>query len=438
MKLFVLLGILLLLFVGCESANSPDDYKLPLAEALQYEAEALEQTTEHGDRAYDDDLQWWNFAEPFYVEYELVTNASNTLEPRELRVGEEFLGLTLERIDGFGILNSDGTMVVGNIGTFFSGELVISGDLFAPSFYNFTPHAQYLDTIPDLAGSGYQNASLFIENEESQLLELLQLESLENVILENITVRIGDINLGSYEGRSFIFVRIIEVVQDEPLVFTSPWLQAYAEVLMHYAGREIGEYAAYVMAENGGRFSLHDFDHSGVPELIIWECGSGGFFFVYTAYAFEDGQVVPLEINRRFGGRGFSIYSPPSNARGIILTSRESGHDSYAWVTKQGRSLDATVSARRDSTPWQGGYDYSLYFVRGLDVAEAEYPDTFWRWRCAECCYAHFAQFGYVFVSEEDFYSVLKTVFGQPREYDGMWPVEITEANIRDISGVFR
>jgi len=437
MKLFVLLGMLLLLLAGCKNVSSPDDYELPSIEALPYEAERdieiSEQATEYVDEACNAHLQWWHFAEPFYVEYTWVTNASNTLKPQELRVGEEFLGLTLERIDGFGILDSEGEVIVGNIGRFFSGELVVTGDLFVPYFYNFTPHVEYLDVIPDLVQNRYQNMSIFIENEESQLLELLQLESLENVMLENVTVRIGNINLGAYEGRSFIFATIIEVVPDAPLAPAPSWLQAYTEVLRYYAGRKIGEYAAYVMAENGGRFSLHDFDESGVPELIIWECSPGAFFFVYAAYAFEDDKIVPLEINTRFGGRGFSIYSPPSNAQGIVLVSRESGHDSYTLVTKQGRSLGAIVSARRDSTPRQGGYDYSLHFVRGLDVAEAEYPDTFWRWRCPECCYVWFAQFGYVFVLEEEFASVLETVFGKPREDEGFWPAEITEANIREL-----
>ena len=220
---------------------------------------------------------------------------------------------------------------------------------------------------------------------------------------------------------------------------TQTWQEAFAELLLDYEWLIIGEYAE-LMWEIGnfdfpfsGLFTLHDMNGDGIPELIVWQAGQGGFFSVYSAYTYSNNEIVPLEILDYFGGRGPSIFSPPSNMQGIITTTVESGFTWYTLIKMEGHRLHAPISIYEDWTGLQSSYGDSLYFVRGLDVVPMDIPyELNHIFDC--CCVEERALRGitYTFVAQEEFYRVLKDVFGNPDDL-GDWPLEINETNIQNV-----
>jgi len=219
---------------------------------------------------------------------------------------------------------------------------------------------------------------------------------------------------------------------EAPMPTPEPWQYAYVELLREYAEREIGEYAyEYMPSAASGMFTLHDIDKDGIPELIIWEFSQGGYFLAYAAYTFTDGNIAPLDIGRGVGGRGHAIFPTPDNMPGIILTSGGSGYNLYTFVRMDGHSLVVEVSAFVNWSSWQSGYEYSLHYIRGMDISPVEFPESL-DW----IEYEHHRErlsFGYTLVSEEEFNRVLDDVFGDLSADLGLWPPEINEANIQHV-----
>jgi len=220
---------------------------------------------------------------------------------------------------------------------------------------------------------------------------------------------------------------------------TQAWQEAFAELLFDYEGRIIGEYAE-LMWEMGnfdfpfsGLFTLQDMNGDGIPELIVWQAGQGGFFSAYSAYTYSNNKIVPLEIIGDFGGRGPSIFSPPSNIQGIVTVTIESGFTRHTLIEMEDHSLSAPISIYADWTGLQTSNGTSLYFARGLEVVPMEIPHELSHiFDC--CCVEERASRGiiYTFVAQEEFYRVLEDVFGNP-DGSGDWPLEITEANIQNV-----
>ena len=217
------------------------------------------------------------------------------------------------------------------------------------------------------------------------------------------------------------------------------WQEAFAELLLDYSGRIIGEYAEYMWeTENfdfpfSGLFTLRDMDGNGIPELIVWQADQGGFFSIYSAYTFSNNQIVPIEIIGSFGGRGSSIFSPPNNMPGIITTIVESGFTRYTLIKMEGYSLSAPISIYEDWTGKQSSDGLSLYFVRGLEVTPMESPyELSHIFDC--CCVEERVSRGivYTLVAQEEFYRVLEDVFGNPGDF-GECPSEISEFNIQSM-----
>ena len=207
-KLLVLLITLLLAFAlsSCESANISNDY-VPEAETTPHEAAIDEDIAQPADDLYDFEI--WQLFTDLHIDYIWLTNASGTIEPQKLREGDKFLDLTLESIRAIGIEN-----VTSNVEICFSGDLVLSGDLtiHAEFFNSFAPHKQHFNALPYLAYAISQEF-VFSLDRDAALLELLNLEPMsENMVFENITVRIGGIYVFSYEGRSHPHATIIEII----------------------------------------------------------------------------------------------------------------------------------------------------------------------------------------------------------------------------------
>ena len=208
------------------------------------------------------------------------------------------------------------------------------------------------------------------------------------------------------------------------------WQEAYAVLLRDYAKKEIGEYAASMLGI-GGLFTLYDINKCGVPELIIWEASQGGFFSSYAAYTFENGVIVPLEINDRFGGRGYSIFSTPNDMPGIITVSVESGFTRHTLINMEEHSLNIKVSTVESWTNNRSRLEpeKSLYFIRGTENISIEIPDEIKEW------YGWLLSLGYVLVPEDEYNTILDNIFGSPPVYstDGIWPSAITEETIQNI-----
>ena len=217
-KLTALALVATLILSACGTGSTPPDDPPP-PPAVQQEAPApTPPATEEPELDeyvaqppdYWDDFAIWQLFTDLDLDYIWLTNASGTMEPQKLIEGDEFLGLTVQSIRARGI---EGVSMI--TGVYFYGQLVLSGDLtMRTEFSNsFSPHKQYSEVIPDLANVIPQEFAFSLIGDETSLLEMLNLESLdENVVFENVTVRINGIYVGSGEGRSFPSATIIEII----------------------------------------------------------------------------------------------------------------------------------------------------------------------------------------------------------------------------------
>ena len=87
-----------------------------------------------------------------YIDYITVTNSSQTIGAKELREGEEFLGLVLENIETSHLVVLDGNEenALAFISATFSGDIIVSGYLNVPDFGTFTAHEEYKELFPQI------------------------------------------------------------------------------------------------------------------------------------------------------------------------------------------------------------------------------------------------------------------------------------------------
>ena len=163
--------------------------------------------------AADDTPNIWELFEDIEVEYISMTNAENTIEPRELRAGDEFLGLRLEGIQARGLVGGDGVVISKIVSVHFSGELVVSGVLAVcgGDFARFVPDERYLYRIPDLAGVVFSETVFSVEFGGKDFFDVLD----GDVVFKNAVLRLGDIWVSSGEGRSVHSAGVIEVAAFE-------------------------------------------------------------------------------------------------------------------------------------------------------------------------------------------------------------------------------
>jgi len=157
--------------------------------------------------------------------YIYVTNGNETVETRRIRIGEEFLGLTLEEwIEGPGVSHVDGEFFQPiSTAARFSGEIVLTGDLIIernPDGKGVHVNRFYLSEyslgdVPRLASYGYDG---FVEiNNSPVLLELLGIQEVgedEHMFLrfDNITIRVNNFILSARGTDGFDSALIISVI----------------------------------------------------------------------------------------------------------------------------------------------------------------------------------------------------------------------------------
>jgi len=183
---------------------------------------------------------------------------------------------------------------------------------------------------------------------------------------------------------------------------------------------------------SGGLFTLHDINGDGVPELIIWAPSQGGYFSAYAAYTFIDGDVASLEIVEGFGGRGSSLFSRPDGREGLIVTSGGSGYSAYTLIMMERHSVAAQVDIFENWSPRQSQFDFSFYYVRGVDVTPMQFPDgAEYEWWYVN--HLEWLSFGFILVDEKEYSRVLGEVFGGIYARYAESPREISEGNIQNI-----
>ena len=205
-KPLILLSVLISasVFFGCENtndANDANDAETPLV----YDSYTIANSYYDEDELTPDG----NGAGSDYI---MITNANNSLEPQQLKVGEEFLGWRLDSIGVREVPIGDTwhTGIVAN----FSGEIVVSGELQYHSWPQvpFTPfmvHEQYWHLFPRLANdidSGVFINPIYLLHEATMatlaahnVSVLWQLVNSENPVVE-MTVRLNGLVIRRFEG----------------------------------------------------------------------------------------------------------------------------------------------------------------------------------------------------------------------------------------------
>ena len=219
------------------------------------------------------------------------------------------------------------------------------------------------------------------------------------------------------------YTGVLEVISQE----WPTWQDAYAALLREFAELPLGGepfISEYVLHRS---FILHDMNGDGVPEIMIWEALHGVFFSLKAAYAFEDGQIAQLSIDSDIRGRGGYVLLPPSNRLGIVTTSFESGFHRHVLLVMEGHHLNTTISAMVNWQPRQDGHDFSLYYIRGVEVTTASYSEALaYQWGA----HTHWTSLGYVLVEEDEFNNVFYYIFGDLDTAERISLIEITESNI--------
>jgi len=137
------------------------------------------------------------------LDYILVTNASNNLEPQGLREGDEFLGLILEHLELQEIPFDPGGIVLETVIANFTGEIEVSGELQfweAISDAPFIVSEEYHHLFPQLVQSFPRNgAFLFFIQNQTELLGMLGISSLYELSYtgysRELTIRISNFTI---------------------------------------------------------------------------------------------------------------------------------------------------------------------------------------------------------------------------------------------------
>ena len=157
------------------------------------------------ERAITNDKDFSEILEGVEVDYILITDGTQSMEPRKLRSGDSFLNLTLSYIWDVVIDTIDGEFLsYWIVSAMFSGELVVFGDLRITKDYIsgsdlnlFTVHEKYLEQLPFLANDDRAGGIIINIRNENELFRALGLEEHEiywgmDVEFRNLTIRIHD------------------------------------------------------------------------------------------------------------------------------------------------------------------------------------------------------------------------------------------------------
>ena len=336
------------------------------------------------------------------LDYILVTNASNGLEPQGLRKGDEFLGLILENFEVQEIPFDPAGIVLETVIANFSGEIEVSGEL---QFWEAIPdapfivHEQYHHLFPQLMQSFPRNgAFLFFIQNQTELLDMLGIDSLHELSYvgysKELTLRINNFTIMHDEnGISVDRADVIEVISVIPKTQdhapTYAWQEAYAEILWQYAELPL-DFDVLVEFDWGWNFILHDINQDGIPELILVMRYFTGHFGIYAVYTFTNNEVVSLEFDEIMGEVG--LFAPPNNAPGVVFSQWAGSGAMYSKMGIEGNTLSIIVrgfhhlSEEGFEKEWEQGIDFEdSYEWRVLTINDEpatveEFEDMFGAW----------------------------------------------------------
>jgi len=140
------------------------------------------------------------------------------------------------------------------------------------------------------------------------------------------------------------------------------WRQAYAAIL-----RELAQVPSVGLWVPFGWFFLADIDGTGTPNLIVWHSDVGGQIQTHSAYAFEGGALIQLELGDLLGG-GVSM---PWDT-GIHLVDNGPEHFFEAWLELEDGIFRQRVSRL---SRWDGVR--SVTTIDGQEVSEDEFRNAF-------------------------------------------------------------
>ena len=150
----------------------------------------------------------WDIVHPGFV---LITNGDRSVEPFEMRVGDEFLGLKLTRIESSrAFLKNGETHYQLSAEAEMSGEIILGGDLSIGQYFDsdyrvysgFTVSSDYLPSLPRISDFGEEITSFTIMNTDEVMMALgINRDALEignNIEITKVTARFEVIWVSSF------------------------------------------------------------------------------------------------------------------------------------------------------------------------------------------------------------------------------------------------
>ena len=280
----------------------------------------------------------------FDIDHIIVTNASRTIEPRELREGEEFLGLILESIYHSSITLEHGEIIFGTAAATFVGEIVVTGYLTQREIKHFNPfivHEEYHDIFPQVFTDG---RALWFHVDDDVLLEAFGVDQVEDLFTGEtvyltepwdfetqgieLTLRIDSYTIVFFDAGVANLANVVEIIGaarrpcpgqlllSENIHVAEAFLAVLNDELpfTYFTYRHVGHMDALtsrdlawmplfdrpiyfydylntpakIYAFDKSRFTIIDMDGNGVPELVLV---SGGDTDVLVLRYVGDGMV---------------------------------------------------------------------------------------------------------------------------------------------------
>ena len=225
-------AFLTVLMSGCGSVAGEVQGNLELANAshamevdsINFDEEHMPEFTNNNYEAIDT-VVIPPLPAPVDVDYIYITNGSQSIEAKQLRVGDEFLGLYLCEIPWSSIIYIDDEFYEHwQTVARFSGELVLGGDLRITKDYQtgfetqiFSVHEDYLDILPWLANDSAETVGFDISNFDD-LFKLLGLSEddtapMMSLVIPDLIIKIEELELVYMRTSIFSSARIVSLLE---------------------------------------------------------------------------------------------------------------------------------------------------------------------------------------------------------------------------------
>lgn len=131
-----------------------------------------------------------------------------------------------------------------------------------------------------------------------------------------------------------------------PMNQSTDWSRVYYSFIMSDEHLHTGQEPYSEMSENYQRFSLHDMDDNGIPELLVFNGESmvDSYYYCYT-YELNEDETKRIRYVGNLGFReGKMVYAPNSAYNGIYFQSGNMGVYSGVYYTlENGKINEETV-----------------------------------------------------------------------------------------------